>query len=196
MSEILTNLDTMVSSLLNSLGIFGPVLGSLLIIVESMVPILPLSLFITLNFLTFGSFIGFITSYILTVIGCNLAFYLCKRVLSNRIEYLTKKYDKNKLLKLTNKFANIKFINLVMLMAFPFTPAFMVNILSGVSGMEHKKFLIASICGKPFMVFFWGYIGVTLVQSLTEPINFIKVLVLMVLAYIISKIINKKIGLD
>ena len=196
MSEFLANLDTMVKALLESLGVFGPILGSLLIIVESMIPILPLSLFITLNFLAFGNLIGFVSSYILTVIGCNLSFYLCKRVLSNRIEYLTKRYDKNKLLRLTKRFSNIKFINLVMLMAFPFTPAFMVNILSGVTGMEHKKFFIASICGKPFMVFLWGYIGVTLVQSLTEPIYFVKILVLMIVAYVLSKIINKKVGLD
>lgn len=196
MAEFLENLNTLVTTTIESLGVFGPLLGSLLIIVESIVPILPLSLFITLNFLAFGSLIGFITSYILTVIGCNLSFYLCDRVLSNRLEYLIKKYDKNKILTLTRKFSNIKFINLVMLMAFPFTPAFMINILSGVSSMPHKKFFIASLCGKAFMVFFWGYIGVTLVQSLTNPIYILEIVLIMVVAYILSKFISKKIGID
>ena len=196
MAEFLDSLNTLVVTTIDNLGVFGPILGSLLIIVESIVPILPLSLFITLNFLAFGSLIGFISSYILTVIGCNLSFYLCKRVLSNRMEYLSKKYDKNKILGLTKKFSNIKFINLVMLMAFPFTPAFMINILSGISSMEHKKFFMASLCGKPFMVFFWGYIGVTLVESLTQPIYLLEIAAIMVVAYILSKFISKKIGLD
>jgi len=196
MKEILANIDKYLTALLTSLGVFGPILGSILILLESIIPVLPLSVFITLNFYAFGNIFGFFISYILTVIGCNMAFYLSRKVLSNRMEYLTKKYDKNKLLKLIEQFSNIKFKHLVLLFAFPFTPAFLINILSGVSKMEHNKFLIASIIGKPFMVFFWGYIGVTLIQSLTHPTYLIEVLLIMLAAYVISVIINKKFGLD
>lgn len=196
MSEILANLDTIIESLLQSLGMYGPILSCILILVESMVPILPLSVFITLNFLAFGTLFGFFISYILTVIGCNFAFYLSNRVLSNRMTYLTKRYDKNKVLALINKFNDINFSNLVLLMAFPFTPAFMINILSGVSDMEHNKFLFASIVGKPFMVFFWGYIGVTLIQSLTHPVYLIEIALIMLAAFVISKLISKKFGLE
>lgn len=196
MGDLLSNLDTIISSLLASLGMYGPILGCILILVESIVPILPLSVFITLNFLAFGTLFGFFISYILTVIGCNFAFYLSNRILSNRMTYLIKRYDKNKVVSLINKFNDIKFSNLVLLMAFPFTPAFMINILSGVSDMEYNKFLFASIVGKPFMVFFWGYIGVTLIQSLTHPIYLIEIVLIMIAAYIISKIVSKKFGLE
>lgn len=196
MGDILSNLDTIISSLLASLGMYGPILGCILILVESIVPILPLSVFITLNFLAFGTLFGFFISYILTVIGCNFAFYLSNRILSNRMTYLIKRYDKNKVVSLINKFNDIKFSNLVLLMAFPFTPAFMINILSGVSDMEYNKFLFASIVGKPFMVFFWGYIGVTLIQSLTHPIYLIEIVLIMIAAYVISKIVSKKFGLE
>ena len=196
MSEILANLDTIITSLLDSLGMYGPILGSILILIESMLPVLPLSVFITLNFYAFGTIFGFLISFILTVIGCNLAFYLSRRVLSNRMEYLTKKYDKNKVLGWMDNFSNIKFSSLALLMAFPFTPAFLINILSGVSKMDYNKFLIASLVGKPFMVFFWGYIGVTLIQSLTHPKYLIEILLIMLAAYVVSKIINKKFNLD
>lgn len=196
MSEILANLDTIITSLLDSLGMYGPILGSILILIESMLPVLPLSVFITLNFYAFGTIFGFLISFILTVIGCNLAFYLSRRVLSNRMEYLTKKYDKNKVLGWMDNFSNIKFSSLALLMAFPFTPAFLINILSGVSKMDYNKFLIASLVGKPFMVFFWGYIGVTLIQSLTHPKYLIEILLIMLAAYVASKIINKKFNLD
>lgn len=196
MGDILANLDTIITSLLDSLGMYGPILGSLLILVESMVPILPLSVFITLNFLAFGTLFGFFMSYILTVIGCNLAFFISRKIFSNRLEYLVKKFNNNKILKLVDSFQDISFKNLVLLMAFPFTPAFMINILSGSSKMEHKKFLLASIVGKPFMVFFWGYIGVTLIQSLTHPIYLLEIVLMMGAAYVVSKIISKKFGLE
>lgn len=196
MGSIFKNIDTIIENTLTSLGLFGPILGCFLILVESILPVLPLSVFITLNFYAFGHFYGFVISYVLTVIGCNLAFILSRKVLNNRMSYLTKKYNKNKLLGLIDKFSTIKFNHLVMLMAFPFTPAFVVNIVSGSTKMEHKKFLLASIIGKPFMVYFWGYIGVTLIQSLKEPILLLKVVVIMLIAYIISTFINKKFGLD
>lgn len=196
MHEILSNIDVFINNLLSSLGIYGPILGCVLILVESILPVLPLSAFITLNFYAFGHLYGFIISYILTVIGCNLSFFLSRKILKNKMNYLMKKYDKNKILKLLSKFSNIKFKHLTLILAFPFTPAFMINILGGSSKMEYKKFLLSSIVGKPFMVYFWGYIGVTLLESLKHPILLIKVVVLMLVAYIISVIVNKKFGLD
>lgn len=196
METLLLNIDELLNVLLESLGIYGPILGSFLILVESILPVLPISVFITLNFYTFGNTLGFILSYVLTVIGCNIAFCLCRRIMQNRFAYLVKKFDKSKALKLIDKFSNIKLTNLVIVLAFPFTPAFLVNIFSGVSNMPHKKFLIATIISKPFMVYFWGYIGITLMESLTNPKQLIKIAAIMIIAYLISKLINKKFELD
>lgn len=142
--------------------------------------------------MSFGHVVGFIISYFLTVIGCNLAFYLCKKSMRGRFEYLLKKFDKNKLLKIVANFSNIKMSNLVALLAFPFTPAFAINIFSGISDMKHKKFLVATLIAKPFMVYFWGYLGVTLIDSLTHPTYLIKVIILVVVAYVASRFVSKK----
>lgn len=192
MNELLQNIDIFINNLLESLGMYGPILGSILILFESILPILPLSVFITLNFYTFGNGLGFLISYILTVVGCNIAFYISRRILSNRMNYLLKKYDKNKFLKLVKNFSNIKMHHLVVLMAFPFTPAFLINIVSGVSKMSHKKFAIASVIAKPFMIYFWGYVGVTLIQSFTHSEYLIRIIAMLIIAYIISMLINKK----
>ncbi len=196
MEEILLHIDEFINTILASLGAYGPILGCLLILVESVVPILPLSVFITLNFISFGHIVGFIVSYILTVAGCSLAFYISRRVLTKRFDYLTKRFEKNRALKFVRQFSNIKLKHLVLVLAFPFTPAFLVNIFSGVSNMEYKKFLTAALIAKPFMVYFWGYVGVTLIDSLTHPIYLLKVLIIMTIAYVLSSIVNKKLDLD
>lgn len=196
MEELLLNIDTFINDILLSLGIYGPLLGCLLILAESILPILPLSVFITLNFMSFGHLWGFFISYILTVIGCNLAFYLCKRSMRGRFEFLLKKFDKNKALRIVDNFSSIEMKNLVALLAFPFTPAFLINIFSGVSDMSYKKFLTATIIAKPFMVYFWGYLGVTLIDSLTHPEYLIRVLVMVGIAYVASAIVSKKFEID
>lgn len=196
MEELFLNIDSLINDILLSLGVYGPLLGCVLILVESILPILPLSVFITLNFMSFGHLFGFLISYILTVVGCNLAFYLSKRSMTGRFEFLLKKFDKSRALKTVKNFSNIKMKNLVLLLAFPFTPAFMINIFSGVSNMTHKKFLTATLIAKPFMVYFWGYLGVTLIDSLTHPVYLVKVVAMLVIAYGASTFINKKFNID
>ena len=88
------------------------------------------------------------------------------------------------------------FSNLVLLIAIPFTPAFAINIVAGISEMSIKKFLPAIVLGKTFMVFFWGYIGTSLLESIKNPLILIKVLAMLLTAYIVSKIVNKKFKLD
>ena len=56
--NILNNIDIFIENVLNALGVFGPIFGCVLIIVESILPILPLSVFVTLNFYAFGNILG------------------------------------------------------------------------------------------------------------------------------------------
>lgn len=194
--EIIKNIDVFITNFLNALGTFGPILGCFLIIVESIIPILPLSVFITLNFYAFGNILGFLISYVFTIIGCIFAYNLVELGVKNRFDRYMNKKDHTRLKKYINSFKNIKVENLIVLVAIPFTPAFLVNIAASLSNMSKKKFYFSIIIGKLFMVYFWGYVGVTLIDSLKHPIYLVRVLVLSLIAYIIGKIINKKVGVE
>ena len=50
MNAMLIWLSDFIQNIISNLGVYGPLLGCLLIVVESMIPILPLCLFITMNF--------------------------------------------------------------------------------------------------------------------------------------------------
>ena len=52
----------------------GPISGFIIVVIESIIPILPLAAFIALNMIVFGSILGFIISWIGTVIGCIISF--------------------------------------------------------------------------------------------------------------------------
>ena len=88
MEEIITNAVDVITNIMSHFGFMS---GVLLIILESMIPVLPLGVFVALNVITFGKVAGFIISWISTIIGCMLAF-LISRKLSNKIE---KKYGQN-----------------------------------------------------------------------------------------------------
>ena len=194
MAELIKNLDTIITSFLNNLGVYGPILGCFLIVIESMMPILPLFVFITMNFLVFGNILGFLISWLFTVLGCLLSFMLFRKKIKNWFDKKTEK--KKQITKIMNCINKIKLEQLTLIIAIPFTPAFLINIAAGLSKIEFKKFLIALIIGKIFLVFFWGFVGTSLLQSLTNPQALIKIVILVLSAYILSKIVNKKFKLD
>jgi len=184
-------IDTFLDTMLQSLGIWGPIVGCFFITIESMVPILPLFVFITLNFLAFGNIIGFIISWFFTCIGCSISFFLFR----SKVQTWWYKKLKAKGLISTetmNKITSLKFEQLATIIAVQFTPAFLVNIACGLYKMSYKKFVGALMIGKAFLVYFWGFVGVSLVESLKHPEYLVKVVILIVIAYIISKIISKK----
>ena len=81
----LKNIDIWLTNFLMSIGIWGYVLSCILILFESMLPILPLSVFITILFYKLGSFIGFIISYIFTVLGCLISYSIFSTKLKKNI---------------------------------------------------------------------------------------------------------------
>ncbi|MEG0909793.1 MAG: VTT domain-containing protein [Clostridia bacterium] len=194
MQEIFSNIYDILMNLLDSLGTFGPILGSGLIIVESIIPVLPLFVFITMNFIAFGTIVGFIVSWICTVLGCMLSYFLVKKYFRN---YAVKKFAKNKILtKCMDYFEHLSVQKTTVILSIPFTPAFMMNIAAGLSNMNSKKFLSSILISKLFLVYFWGVVGTGLIDSLKNPKSLITVLIMVVIAYLASIIIKKIFKLD
>ena len=188
--EVLEALNELINNLLNLLGSWGALLGCVFILFESIIPMLPLSLFITLNFMTFGSIIGFIISWVFTVLGCMMSYYIFKSSVSEK--RLEKFKENQTLLKVINVIENMNFTSLVTLIAIPFTPAFAINIAAGICRVPKRKFLLALMLGKISLVYFWGYVGVSLIEALKNPLILIKIAVLVLIVYIISLVLSKK----
>lgn len=178
----------LINSMTGFIGQFGILSGFLLVFLESMIPILPLSVFVAVNIFTYGQLIGFIVSYLGTSAGCIVAYYLCRKF----NDHFEKKYKGNKKVKeIKKKLKNIKLPTLVVILAIPFTPAFAINIAAGLTRYDFKKFLVAIIIGKIPMIYFWSFIGSSLKESLEDPIILVKIAVMLIATYLVSKVVNK-----
>lgn len=173
---------------------FGFLAGILIIILESMIPILPLGLFVAFNFSAYGYIVGFLISYVSTIAGCIIAYYLANFLFG---VYIKKKSDEyEKLNKLVKKMQTIKLSNLVLIIALPFTPAFLVNIAAGIIKMDLKKFIVSLFIGKISIVYFWGMVGKSFIDSIGDIKTMSIILLLLVFSYILSKIVSKKMNLE
>ena len=83
----------------------------------------------------------------------------------------------------------------MLILAMPFTPAFSVNIAAGLSKMKYKKYLLALLISKTFIVYFWGYVGSTFLQNITNVDMLIHLAVIIAFLFVISKMITKKFNL-
>lgn len=190
MEVILTNIINNIQTFVETSNIFLSIaIGVLIIITESIIPALPLSVFIAINVIAFGPIGGFIISFIGTMIGCTISYFIFNKL---RLFAYKKLYKHIKLINFINKINTISFSNLVLILAMPFTPAFTINIAAGLSEMEYKKYFLALLCSKIFIVYFWAFIATTFLESITDMTVLIKIILLILGALILSKIVTKK----
>lgn len=124
--------------------------------------------------------------------GCMMSYFIFKKGVS--VENLNKLREMKGVGKIIKAVQKMSFKNLVILIAIPFTPAFAVNIAAGICKIDSKKYLYALMLGKISLVYFWGYIGVSLLESLKNPLILIKVFIIVFIVYIISMIFSKKLN--
>lgn len=192
--EFINNLNDILNNWLQTAGLWGGLVCCLLIILEPLLPFLPMFIFVTINLLVFGYVIGFILSYICSVLGCLLFYVLINKLFSKKAHKFYK--DRAKINSLITRYKNIKFETLTTIISMPFTPAFMINLFAALSNMPLKKYIMAEAIAKIFITIFWGFIGVNLIKCLENPKYLIYIGLMLIGGYILSKIVNKKYKLD
>jgi len=183
--------DQITTFFINTLTELGPLFGVFTILLESVFPILPLAVFLSFNAIAFGPILGFIINWISTCLGCFLSFYTFKKGFGDRLDKKMK--SDSKVRETLSYIKKISFPALVLLMALPFTPAFAINIASGLSNMSPKKFIPAVLISKPSIVFFWSYVGMTLIKSGGDIWKIMQMILIVLLSYLVSLIIQDKI---
>ncbi len=194
MQEIQNIVESLKEFVINNNMYLGLLIGIFIIIIESIIPIIPIAVFIALNILVFGNVTGFLMSWIATILGCSLSFLIFRKGLSRSVYKNIENKPRTK--RLMNIISGISFSKLVIIMAIPFTPAFSINIGAGLSKMNYKKFLLALLISKVSLVYFWGFIGTTLMESITDITVIIKLLFILLIAFILSKFVINKFDVD
>lgn len=189
--EELTN--TILTFIQNS-GLFGVVLSCFILSIESIIPIIPLLVFISVNFIILGPVLGFILSWIFTVLGSLFSYYIFRKKLSSKFTNLTK--DNETVQRYIKILRNLSTGKILLIVALPFTPAFAVNIAAGILKIDFKKYLTAILFGKISLVAYSAYIGTSFIEGLSNPIILVNLGILILLIYILFLIVKKTLKLN
>ena len=186
--------NTITDNAIHYVQMYGVLFGFFIIVLESILPFLPLCVFIALNITSFGILIGFFISYVATIFGCLLSYFFFKYLVGNRLDKW--KNNNKKLKQVIVGIKKIDFSKLVVLVSLPFAPAFLINIACGITNVSFKKFFVSLLIGKVVIVYFWGFVGKSLIDSITDVNAVIIVCLLLLVAFIVSKIVVKKYDIE
>ncbi|HLS20765.1 MAG TPA: TVP38/TMEM64 family protein [Bacillota bacterium] len=170
---------------LNNYERLGPFIGISLPFIEAILPFLPLIVFVFVNIAAFGLVKGFIYSWIGTTLGSILVFFIFRRLGNTR---LLKKVRGNEQVKKVTHWVDRRGFGLIfLLLCFPFSPSFVINVVSGLSKISLQQFALAVILGKAVMIFSVSYVGENIFSFAEHPIRTIVIAVSIVLFWIVGK---------
>lgn len=192
--EMFSKIEVILNDFLMNAGVWAPILSCILVFLEGILAFLPLFLFVTVNVLTMGNILGVIFSWIFSTLGGFTTFLIIRKSLNKPFrKRIVKKTKANKFMKVID---GLKYSQLVLLTSIPFSPSFFINLGAGLSNVNAKKYFCALIVGKFVEMIFLAYVGVSLVECLTNPIALIEVIAVTLAGYLISLVVNKKFDLD
>ncbi|WP_195574500.1 TVP38/TMEM64 family protein [Paenibacillus sp. 1001270B_150601_E10] len=152
------NLDMdQVQALLMKYSSLGPLPGILLPFIEAFMPFLPLIVFVLANAAAYGLWLGFLYSWIGCCAGAFCVFWMARLFRKRFSAWIQRKLPRSS--RLFDWIERKGFTPIFLLLCFPFTPSFIINIIAGLSTVSFTTFMIAVLCGKSIMIFIIAFIG-------------------------------------
>lgn len=168
----------------------GPVPGFFLPFIEAFLPFLPLIVFVLTNAAAYGLLEGFLLSWLGASSGAMLVFIIVRQVRNRK---WVKKIRNNKQVSAVTSWVDKHgFGPLFVLLAFPFSPSSIINVVAGLSKISIQQFALAVLLGKSVMIFSISYVGSSIMEFAEKPLKTIIVLVIIGLFWIIGKVIEKR----
>ncbi|MDM5153788.1 TVP38/TMEM64 family protein [Bacillus sp. DX1.1] len=172
---------------------FGPLLGIGLPMVEALIPALPLILFVMANAVAFGLWLGFLYSWIGSVVGALIVFSVIRRFGRSRFFSFVNKHPKVR--SAMGWIERKGFAPIFVLFCFPFTPSALINVVAGLSRISRRQFVLALALGKLVMIFVLSYIGYDLTSFFHKPVKTIIVIGVIFILWYVGKKIEVKLEL-
>jgi uncharacterized membrane protein YdjX (TVP38/TMEM64 family) len=168
----------------------GPLPGLLLPFLEAILPILPLVLFVAANGAAYGFWYGSLFSWIGTCLGAVVVFWFFRKLSKTKLKRLIEK--SKKIRSMLHWIERHGFAPIFLLLCFPFTPSSLVNVASGLSGLNFRSFLIGVMLGKMVMVFMISYVGDDWISIIKEPVKLLSVSGVILVLWFIGKRIEAR----
>lgn len=170
----------------------GFLIGFLLVFMESFLPFLPLFIIVVVNINAYGFILGSLISYSGTVLGSYLVFLLMRYFFRKPAQKYIAKYKR--LASLLDFVDRRGFVFLFILLALPFTPTSVINVIAALSNLKKVVYLYILLVAKAIMILTMAVVGYDVTSFFNSPLRLTLTIAGLVLIYFFSKWYQKYIN--
>lgn len=169
--------------------------GLLFAFLENIFPPFPIFVIIGANVAAYGLFIGFLISYIGRVSGAIFTFSFIRAIFYDRFDKRFKETGKFK--KFEKWLGKRSFLQLLLVLSFPFTPNAVIHAVAALSTISKRKYIWALVLGNFFMISFVSFVAynLKLATATNSWIRVIVILVVFAMVAVVGKLVEKKLDL-
>ena len=170
----------------------GLIVGFLLVFMESLLPFLPLFIIVVVNINSYGFVLGSLSSYSGTVLGSYLVFLLIRYFFRRPAQKYIRKHKR--LEQMLSFIDRRGFVFLFVLLALPFTPTSVINVIAALSNLKKVVYLYILLAAKAIMILTMSLVGYDVTSFFTSPLRLTLSIAGLVLIYFFSKWYQKYIN--
>ncbi|WP_419888090.1 TVP38/TMEM64 family protein [Neobacillus niacini] len=156
----------------------------IIMVIQNSFTIIPLIIIITINYALFGFFNGLIWSWFTSIIAAGIWFFGSRYFFNDWVQKKTNP-------ELLSKMEQNGLLFVFQARIIPFVPTSLINILSGLSSIKFKHFMVGTILGNLIFFFVLSLIPAGLMQGNTEQ-NILLGIVLVLVGVVVFYRIRKK----
>jgi len=179
-----------IEQLMHQYKSLGPLPGILAAWLESLLPFLPLVAILIANVNIYGLAEGFLLSWIGVFCGAVSVFLFFRRFGGGLRHLVERKSPRST--RLIHWLERHGFMPIFLLCCFPFTPSFLVNIVSGISKVPFRTFATATALGKGVMILMVSVAGYDLGELFRQPWKLVLVILMFALLAFTGRKIESK----
>jgi uncharacterized membrane protein YdjX (TVP38/TMEM64 family) len=180
-----------VANRIQSFGLLAPIFLAML---ESLIPALPLVLIVILNVNIYGLGLGFLTSYVGTMLGATVMFMFYRMI---SFYGLHEKLHKFKRIDQVINWVNRQDMAVIVVLSMlPSTPSSFMNLAFGLAQYSKRKYLISIAIGKIVMIGMFSLFGQVFQAKENQIWIYIGSALMLVMTFYISRIVHKKTGIN
>jgi len=150
-------------------GIWAPIVFILIQNILVVVPFIPSAVTMVAGVMIFGTWVGFLYSYIGICCGSILAFIISRKFGGYVVKGFIGEKNYNKYIQWLDKGKKFDVIFAIAILS-PISPDNLLCFIAGLSHMKFKKFLIIILLGKPISIFLYSMGFTAIFKYLVELI--------------------------
>jgi uncharacterized membrane protein YdjX (TVP38/TMEM64 family) len=180
------------SEYLKSFGVYGNIIGALLVLVQTIFPFIPFIVVAGVNVIIYPSPWGFIVNYVMACLGAVISFLFARYYGHDWVESRLNRYPLA--IEFNKQMEKNGFFYVLISRLIPVIPSSLINLGAGVTKVTARQFVLGTLIGKFPMIFLESQITKYLLHFRQYRFKLLLLLLIFAILMVLGNMFRKKLA--